>query len=95
MTGKSLVNEKHHGTELNFPLNQVICVAECTMNLKRLLVVSLHLGRQHLERHFRLAPETSQTSSTTKSQKVNIFCLLSDIVPANIQNKSWIKIERL
>ena len=24
MTGKPLVNEKHHGTELNFPPNQVI-----------------------------------------------------------------------
>ena len=59
------------------------------MNLKRLLGVSLHLGRQHLERHCRLAPETSQTSSTRKSQKVNmtqlnILCLLSDIVPANM-----------
>ena len=59
------------------------------MNLKRLLVVSLHLGRQHLERHCRLAPETSQTSSTRTSHKVNmtqinILCLLSDIVPPNM-----------
>ena len=70
------------------------------MNLKRLLVVSFHLGGQHLERHCRLAPETSETISTRKSQKVNmtqinIVCLLSDIIPANILNKSWIKVERL
>ena len=89
MTGKWLVNEKHHGTELNFPLNQVIYVAEWTMNLIRLSVVSLHPGGQHLERHCRLAPETSQTTSTRKSQKVNmtqinILCLLSDTVPADI-----------
>ena len=52
------------------------------MILKRLLVVSLHLGRQHLERHYRSALEANQTSSTRKSQKVNttqinILCLLS------------------
>ena len=69
------------------------------MNLKRLLVVSLHLGGQHLESNCRLAPETIQTSSTRKPQKVNmtqinILCLLSDIVSANM-NKSWIKMERL
>ena len=65
------------------------------MILKKLLVVSLHLGRQHLERHCRSAPETNQTSSTRKSQKVNItqidiLCLLSDIVPASM-NKPGLK----
>ena len=59
------------------------------MNLKRLLVVSLHLGIQHLEKHSRLVPETIQTSSIRKSQKVNmtqinILCLLSDIVPVDM-----------
>ena len=59
------------------------------MNLKRLSVVSLHLGRQHLEKHCRLAPESIQTSSIRKSQKVNmtqinILCLLSDIVPVDM-----------
>ena len=59
------------------------------MILKKLLVVSLNLGRQHLDRHCRSAPETNQTSSTGKSQKINItqmniLCLLCDIVPANM-----------
>ena len=52
-------------------------------------MVSLHSGRQHVERHCRSAPETSQTSSTRKSRKVNmtqinILCLLSDIVPVDM-----------
>ena len=70
------------------------------MILKRLLRLSLHLGKQHLERHCRSAPETNQTSFTRKSQKVNmtqinIVCLLSDIVPASMNKPSWIKTERL
>ena len=40
-------------------------------------MVSLHLGTQHLERHCRQAPETSQSSSTRKSQKINMIRIIA------------------
>ena len=41
-------------------------------------MVSLHLGTQHLEKHCRQAPETSQSSSTRKSQKVNMIRIIAN-----------------
>ena len=48
-------------------LSTVFLIVYMHHGYKKLLVVSLHLRTQHLERHCRQAPETSQSSYTPGS----------------------------